>query len=199
MFEGTESLTVTNTHSRSALCWLVCQSTPAGFTPPAQIWWACSHLFMRSQPDLNGRHNKQSHIWAGSWNPACVDTPISAEASARAHLTQIWLSRRCPNSSNTWGWSHMELNVCRAQSCVQTMIHRREGGREGGREGTKEGRKIDTRMERRKAGWKKCNEKGWQEGWATGRKVGRKAACEEWRAEGIKEGKTRGREWKLDR
>lgn len=124
MFEGTDSFSASNTDSRSVLCWLVRQSTRATFALPAQIWWASSHLFMRSQLDLNGWHNKQSHIWAGSWNPACVDTPISMEPSVRLHLTQIWLSRCCPNRSNTWGWSHMERNVCRAESCVQTMIRK---------------------------------------------------------------------------
>lgn len=118
----------TNTDFLSVLHWLVCQSTQTRFTLPAQIWWACSHLFIRSQSDLNGRHNKHSHIWAGSWNPACVDTPISVEPSVRPHLTQIWLPQRCPNTSNTWGGSPMEQNVCRAESCIQIMIHRIGGG-----------------------------------------------------------------------
>lgn len=115
-----------NTNSRSVLHWLVCQSTQTRFTLPAQIWWACSHLFIRSRSDLNGRHNKHSHIWAGSWNPACVDTPISVEPSMRPHLTQIWLPQRCPNTSNTWGGSHMDQNACRAESCIQIMICRME-------------------------------------------------------------------------
>lgn len=131
--QAADRISATSADSHSVLLWLVCQSTRARFTLPAQIWWACSHLFMRSESDLNGWHSKQSHIWAGSWNPACVDTPISVEPSVWLHLTQSWSTQRCPNRSNTWGWSHMEQNVCRAESCV--MRHRMEGGMEREKKG----------------------------------------------------------------
>lgn len=125
IFDGADSFSAPNTDRHSVHCWLVCQATRARFTLPAQIWWACSHLFIRSQSDLNGWHGKQSHIWAGSWKAACVDTPISVEPSVRPHLTQIWLPWRFPNRSNTWGWSHMKHNVCRAEDCVTDAIEGR--------------------------------------------------------------------------
>lgn len=112
------SFSATNNRSHSVLCWLVCQSTQTRFTLLTQIWWALSHLFMRFQTDLNCPQNKQCHIWAGSWNPACVDTPISVGTSVSPHLTHSRLCQCCTNRGVTHEAQDTWSTVCAEQGAV---------------------------------------------------------------------------------
>lgn len=149
---------------------------------------------MRSQLDLNVR-NKQSHIWAGRWNPACVDTPISVGAQCEAAFnTNLIVSALSKQRQHTRLEPH-------GAECVQSTDHDTQDGRRGGwgrggrgEEGRKEwmtnktelkSKREDRRVKRKGFQWKSRFERRREDESKIQRTAGRKEwgnkGCTEWR------------------